>query len=137
MQRDVSECLGIRIRVYRAVAINEHLIGKTHIEDRGDDAAVRLRFDDLKRRTDRVGGGVKRAGNEAVHLAEREHDGAEPNVILQEIRGIQLRQPFVTSHLNERLDVPRPHFRGIDNLDLIRQVDFQTLRDAQDFRAIP
>ena len=47
-----------------------------------------------------------------------------------------MRETLVTAHLDKRLDVGGPDFGGIDDLDLVRQVDFDAGGDAQDFLAI-
>ena len=89
--RDVRQRLGVGIGDHRAVAVHDDLLGQAHEEHRGHDARAGLGLDDLQRRADGVGGRVYGARNQAVHLAEREHHRAEPDVVLEELGGVRAR----------------------------------------------
>ena len=45
---------------------------------------------------------MDRAGNQAVHLAERQHHRAEPDVVTKKIRGVFGSEALVFAHLHER-----------------------------------
>src|SRR5690606_10701173 len=74
---DVGELLRVRVRVDRAVAVDQYLVGQAHEEHRGDDRGVRGGLDDLEGGPDGRRGGVHGPGHHAGGQALLHHQGAE------------------------------------------------------------
>ena len=117
---DVRETFGVWLRVDGAVAVDKHLVGQAHEEHRGDQVAALLGAQDLQRGADRRGGGVHRAGNQAVHLSLPEHHGADHDGVGEALPRHLLGPALVLAELGQRADVTLGHGRGIDDGDALR-----------------
>ncbi|MCY1238410.1 hypothetical protein D9M72_511470 [compost metagenome] len=105
LQGDLRQVAGIRLGVHRAVAVDHHLFRQQHQIDGGGDAVTGGRFDQLQRRADGVGGGVDGAGHQAVHLIQRQHHGAEHDVVFQLGGGHRCVQALVLAQVHHGLHV--------------------------------
>ena len=77
LQGDVGELLGVGVGVDRTVAVDHHLVGQAHEEDRRHQPGAGGGAEQLQRRPERGRGGVHGAGDQAVDLVEPQHHGAE------------------------------------------------------------
>ena len=88
--RDVRQLLRGRVRVDRAVPVDQHPIRQAHQEDAGHDRRPRRRLDDLEGRPDGVRGGVHGAADHPVGQPEMDHHGAEIRGVGDDLGGLLL-----------------------------------------------
>ena len=81
----------------------------------------------MQGRADGIGGGVYRAGNQAVHIILRHHHGAQYHGIFQLLASLLGRQTFAFAQLDHRLDILRHQIFGLDDFHRIRQFDTHIL----------
>lgn len=130
---DVGEGFGVGIGIDGAVAVNEDLVGEAHEEDGGDNLGTGFGFDDLQGGPDGVGGGVNGTGDETVDFAEGEHDGAEPDMVVEEVGGGFGGEAFVFAHFDEGADVVLADVGGVEDFDVGREFDLLAFGNAVDF----
>src|SRR6266568_3714351 len=102
---DVGQVLRAGLGIDGAVAVDDHLVGQAHEENRGHQAAARLGAQDLQRGADGGRRGVHRAGHQAVHLALPEHHGADRDRVGEMLAGHLLGPALVPPQFGQRGDV--------------------------------
>ena len=84
--------------------------------------------DQLQRRPDRIGGGMHGAGNQPVHLVQRQHHRAEHDVVFKLLFGLRGGQPLGAPQRGHRLDIARAHRSGVDDLHVGRAARYPAPR---------
>ena len=141
--RDLGKLFGRRVDVDRAVRKDHQtvvavlLVRDLHDEEARNRVDAGLHLDDLQPRTERIAGGVDRAGNEAVALAVLNHHRGEEQRILDHIGCLFGCDALCLAHLIEAVDVKliiRMRF-GIDRVDAFERY-VELLRNRFDLFAL-
>ncbi len=133
---NVGQLFGIRVRINRAIAIHQHLIGHQHKEHAGDQLGSRCGFNQLQGRADGICRGMNRAGHKAVHIVLIEHHGAERHVVFQLLFGHGRTQPFVLAQFDHRRDIARTHALRLNDFDAFGQAHAMRFGDLQNLVAL-
>ena len=73
---------------------------------------------------------MNRAGDQAVHLVERQHHRAEPDVVAEKLGGVFGSESLVFAHFDERRDVICAKEGRIQDFEVCRKLDFQASGDS-------
>ena len=132
LHRYLGELFRRRLRIDRAIAVDDDLSPQQHEEDRGNDVRAGRSLDDLQSRANGVGRGMHRAGDQPVRFVQLDHHRRQDDVVAKLLLGHRPRDALVLAALVQRVDVVPADFGRVDDLQPVRQEQAAACGDSPD-----